>query len=88
MLSRWLGSATRNTQQRLVHPLPHTSHTRDTRGGTLRRGPDEGSHRHEHTFFQIFKIRVFLCVYGEFAGGEQPPARIKHLAAIKDLYGA
>ena len=37
---------------------------------------------------QIFKIKDFLYVYGAFASGEQPPARIKHLVAIKDPYGA
>jgi len=38
-----------------------------------------------------FKIRDFLYVYGAFADGdgEQPCSRqIKHLAAIKDPYGA
>ena len=42
-------------------------------------------------FFSILYLegfRVFTCVYGSFADGEQPAARIKDLAAIKALNGA
>ena len=83
-VSRWLVSATPSSGLCTLCPTPPI---RGTRGGTLRRGPDEGSHRHEHIFFN-FIGRVFLGVYGSFSDGEQPAARIKDLAAIKALNGA
>ena len=49
---------------------------RGARGGTLRRGPDEGSHRHEHIFLDFSEISVNVATVRLILSGEHAGAII------------